>query len=43
MFRLRQKTLPVSIAKFSEQYEARKKEAEKNTIYKGEDGVTITR
>lgn len=43
LFRLRQKTLTVSMKTFSEQYEARKKKEAENVIYKNENGITITK
>ena len=43
LFRLRQKTLTVSMKSFGEQYEARKKKEAENTIFKNENGITITK
>lgn len=43
LFRLRQKTLTISMKNFSVQYENRKKKEAENTIYKDDSGVIITK
>lgn len=43
MFRLKSKTLKLSLSKFIEQYEARKAEEDKKRIFKSENGVEITK